>query len=64
MELSIKDFGKIIKHTVKAYSGMFTATSTREIGRETKPTDTASTLIVMEQHTKEIGETIYSMEEE
>lgn len=63
MELSIKDFGKIIKRMDKVSFGMFMAISTKETGRETKLMDMVNTLIVTEPPTRVTGETIFNMAE-
>ena len=64
MEPSIKDIGKIIKHMDKVHSGMFTATNTKESGKEIRHTAMANIPAVMEQHTKEIGDMTSSMVKE
>lgn len=61
MELSMKVIGKIIKLTVKEFSGMFMEINMRENGKEIKPMDTENIHIVMEQLMKGTGVMIYSM---
>ena len=61
MELSMKVIGKIIRLTVKEFSGMFMEINMRENGKEIKPMDTENIHIVMEQLMKGTGVMIYSM---
>lgn len=60
MEQNMKDIGRIIRHMVKEYFGMYMVINMKDGGKETKPMDTVNIPTVMELPMRVIGKMISS----